>query len=196
MKKVTSLRPAGSGHVTVELDGVPWRHLPVEAAVRVGLAPGVALDRARARALGRELRRLRSLGTAIGALRVRDRSAAELTSRLDARGVAPADRARTLETLARAGLVDDEHFACTRARSLAARGNGNALIRHDLEQRGVPAAEIETAIEALEPESERAARVAERRGFSTRTTRYLVAHGFAEDVIEGAVAWDDAEGVG
>ncbi|MGI9112181.1 MAG: regulatory protein RecX [Gaiellaceae bacterium] len=196
MKTVTSLRRAGSGRVTVELDGVPWRRLPVEAAVRVGLAPGLALDRARARALGRELRRLRSLGAAVDALRVRDRSSAELTARLDSRGVAPVDRIRTLEALARAGLFDDRRFAFARALSLAARGNGNALIRHDLEQRGVPAAEIETAIGTLEPESQRAARVVERRGTSTRTTRYLAAHGFAEDVIEGAVAWEDAEGIG
>ncbi|MBA2332386.1 MAG: RecX family transcriptional regulator [Actinobacteria bacterium] len=196
MKTVTSLLPAGSGRVMIELDGVSWRRVPVEAAATAGLAVGVELDRIRARALGRELRRLHSFCAAVDALSVRDRSAAELKARLEARGVALIERGRTLETLARAGLVDDERFACSRAASLAARGSGDALIRHDLEQRRVAEPEIETAISSLEPESERAERVVERRGNSARTARYLAARGFAEDVVEGAVAWDGTEGVG
>ena len=195
-KVVTSLRPAGPGRVAVELDGAPWRRVPTEAAVRAGLAAGVPLDRTRARTLGRELRRLRAIGTAVGALRTRDRSAAELASRLEARGIAPVEREHALDTLVRAGLVDDERFARSRALTLAERGNGDALIRDDLERRNVPAATIDAAVAGLAPESERAARVVERRGASAKTARYLAARGFDEDSIGSAVAWEDDETVG
>ena len=50
----------------------------------------------------------------------------------------------------------------TRAEQLAERGSGDALIRDDLERRGVAAELVERALDALEPERERAARIAAR----------------------------------
>ena len=73
---------------------------------------------------------------ALRALRYRDRTTAELSARLAKRGVGEAEREQALETLERIGYVDDERFARTRAEQLAARGSGDALIRHDLEGRG------------------------------------------------------------
>jgi SOS response regulatory protein OraA/RecX len=122
--------------------------------------------------------------------------ALELVHRLEARGVATAERKLTLETLSSAGLVDDVRFAETRARVLAERGSGDALIRAELEQRGISAAAIAAALESLPPEAERAAAVVARRGSSPGTARFLAARGFDEDAIEGAVAWQDDEGVG
>ena len=101
------------------------------------------------------------LDLAIRALRFRDRSAAELEARLEQRGVGEAERAQALETLERIGYVDDERFARTRAEQLAERGSGDALIRDDLERRGLAAEVVELAIAALEPERERAARIAD-----------------------------------
>ena len=92
------------------------------------------------------------------ALRFRDRTAAELDARLEQRGVGEAEREQALETLERIGYVDDERFARTRAEQLAERGSGDALIRDDLERRGIAVELVEAAIEALEPERERAAR--------------------------------------
>ena len=196
MKTVTALRADRPGRVAVELDGARWRTLPLEAVVKARLAQGVVLDRERARALARERRRLLALETALGVLRRRDRSAAELAARLEARGVAPAERERALETLGRAGLVDDERVARGRATLLAERGNGDALIRHDLEQRGLPAEAVEAALSALAPELERAAAVVARRGASVRTARLLAARGFAEEVVAGVVAWEAGEALG
>ena len=79
------------------------------------------------------------LDLAIRALRFRDRSAAELEERLEQRGVGEAERAQALETLERIGYVDDERFARMRAEQLAERGSGDALIRDDLERRGLAA---------------------------------------------------------
>ena len=129
--------------------------------------------------------------TALRALRFRDRSAAELDARLAQHGVGAAEREQALETLERIGYVDDGRFALLRAEQLAGRGSGDALIRHDLEQRGVAGAQIEAALEALEPERERAARIAARRGPGPKTARYLASRGFGEEAVEDVVAVND-----
>ena len=125
---------------------------------------------------------------AIRALRFRDRTAAELEARLEQRGVGKAEREQALETLERIGYVDDERFARMRAEQLAERGSGDALIRDDLERRGVAADVVELALGALESERERAVRIAARRGHSVKTARYLASRGFGEEALDGLVA--------
>jgi SOS response regulatory protein OraA/RecX len=107
---------------------------------------------------------------ALRALRAADRSRAELDARLERRGIDAAERQRTLDELERLGYVNDERTAALRAERLAERGYGDAYIRADLEQRGLPA---EEALAGIEREAERAARFAEkgqswlsRRGFA------------------------------
>jgi regulatory protein len=129
-----------------------------------------------------------AVGTALRALRSRDRTTAELDARLRERGVAEHDRHDALESLARAGYVDDERFAHGRAAALAARGSGDALIRDDLERRGLAAELVEAALAGLEPELLRAEAVVSRRGSGPKTGRYLAARGFAGDVVAAAVA--------
>ena len=124
-------------------------------------------------------------------MRSSDRSAAELEARLQQRGVGEAERAQALETLERIGYVDDERFARQRAERLAERGSGDALIRHDLERRGLAADVVELALAELEPERDRAARIVERRGRSLKTARYLASHGFGEEALDGVVAADE-----
>lgn len=126
--------------------------------------------------------------TALRALRSRDRTTAELDARLRERGVAEHDRHDALEALSRAGYVDDERFAHGRAAALAARGSGDALIRDDLERRGLAAELVEAALAGLEPERLRAEAVVSRRGIGPKTGRYLAARGFAGDVVAAAVA--------
>jgi len=122
------------------------------------------------------------------ALRSRDLSTAELDARLDRAKVPPAARAETIERLTAAGAVDDERFALARARSLADRGAGNSLVRHDLEQRGLAPETVAAAIAALDPEHVRAARICAGRGNGPKTARYLARKGFSEDAIESAYA--------
>jgi SOS response regulatory protein OraA/RecX len=183
---VTSLRAERHGRVAVELDGVPWRVLPAEAVLRAGLVPGLDLDRERLRLIGRELRRGRALGAAARALRRRDLSIRALDARLERAGVAPQGRRETLETLARAGLVDDERFAVRRAEVLADRGHGDASIRWELEREGLSDELIEHALAGLEPELERARRIVTRRGAVAATARLLARRGFGEDAIADA----------
>ena len=128
---------------------------------------------------------------ALRALRHRDRSTAELDARLAQRGVAPAEREQALETLERIGYVDDERFARRRAEQLADRGSGDALIRHDLEERGITSEHVEAALSSLQPEQERVARIVDRRGPGDKTARYLASRGFGADALEVAVARED-----
>ena len=131
------------------------------------------------------------LDLAVRALGFRDRSTAELDARLARRGVGETERKQTLETLQRVGYVDDERFARTRAEQLAARGSGDALIRHDLQTRGLAAEVVEAALAELEPERERVARIVARRGRSLKTARFLASRGFGEDAHEGVVAREE-----
>ena len=131
------------------------------------------------------------LDLAIRVLRFRDRTAAELEARLEQRGVGQAERVQALETLDRIGYVDDERFARTRAEQLAERGSGDALIRDDLERRGLAAEVIDLAVGALEPERERATRIVDQRGRSVKTARYLASKGFGEEALEGLVAMEE-----
>ena len=187
-KTVTRIRKTSSGRVSIELDGTPWRTVPTEAAVTAGLAPGVELDRQRVVALRREIRRLESLDTALRALRSRNRSRAEIDVRLEGRGVRPRERAATLETLVRTGLVDDERFAVERGAALAARGAGDALVEADLERLGLDRDVIRNALARLDPEVDRAAALVRRRGAGPTTAAYLSRKGFSVDTVESVIA--------
>jgi len=126
--------------------------------------------------------------TALRALRVRDLSIHELEQRLRARGFSESERDQAIEALVRTGLLDDSRFAEARAISLAGRGAGDALIRHTLRAAGVASELIDGALEAVEPERERARLIVERRGQGVRTARYLSGKGFSEEVVAGVVA--------
>jgi SOS response regulatory protein OraA/RecX len=187
---VTRLRATRSGRVAVEVDGKRWRTFPEEVVMRAGLAGGLELERTALRTLRRELRRHRALTVATRALRARPVSERRLDERLRRAGFVARERAETLAILRRAGFLDDQRFARARAELLAGRGGGDALIRHDLLEQGFDAETCEHALQGLEPEARRAARVAASRGRSAAAARYLARRGFGEDAIDAAVGTD------
>lgn len=189
MRIVTALRELPRGRVEVRLDGAPWRVVPADAVVCAGLGVGRPLDRETARALGRELRRSAALARATRALVHSDRSRSTLEQRLAAAGIGAAPVRAAIETLERAGLVDDARFAARRAAALADRGRGDAAIRHDLERQGIPDELVAEALAGLEPERERASRLVERRGRGAATARWLAGRGFGEETIEEVAGW-------
>jgi regulatory protein len=172
--------------VEVALDGESWRTLPAEVVLRAGLDVGVELDRERARRVRRELRRHEAMARAVGVVRRRDVSRAELDERLERAHVDPSTRAEVVTRLNDVGVVDDARFANQRAQALAERNAGDELIRHDLSGRGIAAESIEAAVSLLDPEPVRAARVVDRRGPGSKTARYLAGKGFSQDAIESA----------
>ena len=194
MPEVTALRPQPGGRILVELDGAPWRSLPAEACVRAGLSTGGELDRRAVRLLRRELRRAEALDAATRALARRECSRHEVALRLERRGVAPATREEVLDTLARAGYLDEERFARSAAQSLCRRHAGDAEIRARLERSGVEGEVIARAIAELPPESERARAIATAKGGGTRALSYLARRGFGDEAVEcaaGAVLADE-----
>jgi regulatory protein len=183
-KTVTSLRERKRDKVEVELDGEPWRVLPATAVVRAQLRVGRPLDRESARLLARELRRAQALARATRALSTRDRSRGELEARLDEAGVSGTAREDALSSLEALGLVDDVRVAESRARDMARRGYGDAAIRSDLRLRRIDAETISAAIEALEPESDRAVRIVEGKERTPALLRRLASRGFSRDSLE------------
>ena len=183
MPTVTALRAHKAGRVAVELDGRPWRVVPLEAALTAGLDVGQELDRQRARLLRRELVRLRTIGDASSALRRRDLSATKLAERLERLGGPPRERRQVVELLERVGVVDDVRVAVARATSLAERGYGDAVIDADLESKGIAAAIRAETIRALPPELERLGPIVERRGNGLRTARFAARRGFGEEAV-------------
>jgi SOS response regulatory protein OraA/RecX len=184
MPVITALRERPHGRVEVELDGESWRLVPMDAVVRTGLAVGRALDRETARALGRELRRSEALGVALRALRHRDYSRSRIEARLAARGTGAATLEGALETLERAGLVDDARVGSARAQELAGRGFGDAAIRFALEGEGLAVEVVDDALATLESEPERARALLEARGRIPKTVRWLAAKGFDAATLE------------
>jgi SOS response regulatory protein OraA/RecX len=194
--RVTGLRETGRGGVVVETDGRPWRELPADVIVRAEIRVDRELDRARLRTVARELRRHRALTEATRRLRRRDLSSRRLDTELARRGVRAPERAEAIGVLGRAGLLDDERLGHSRATALARRALGDAAILWNLEREGIDRAVALRAVEALEPERERAERLVQARGRSPRTARFLAAKGFAEDVVEAVAGADDAGALG
>ena len=187
MRTVTALVEEPRGRARIELDGVPWRTVPVTAAVAAGLRVGIWLDRERARDLARALRRAKAFDTAGRALARRDRSRADLAARLDRRGIAPGATAETVDAFERLGFVDDTRLARSRARLLADRGYGNDAIRFDLERQGIPEHVAAEAITALDPEEMRACTVVAAAPDGLKAVRRLSARGFSDDVVAAAL---------
>jgi SOS response regulatory protein OraA/RecX len=133
---------------------------------------------------------------ALRALRQRDLSVHELDERLRARGYGEVERDEAIDSLVRTGLVDDVRFAEGRARALAGRGAGDALIRHTLARAGVAGEIIADALLTLAPEADRARTVVERRGTGAKTARYLSGKGFSEEIVAGVVASGSGEELG
>ena len=106
-----------------------------------------------------------AVDVALRALRHRDLSVRELEERLRAKGFGELEREEALETLERTGLLDDARFAESRARSLAARGAGDALDpSRAVRARAWRPTSSRTRSRRSTPERERARAVVARRG--------------------------------
>ena len=129
-----------------------------------------------------------ALECALRALRHRDRTEREIDELLRSNGFSNEESADAIGRLVRTGVVSDERFAEARATSLAARGEGDALIRRRLVAAGVASDLVADSLASVEPELERARRIVVRRGASPKTARYLFGKGFSDEIVKVAVA--------
>jgi SOS response regulatory protein OraA/RecX len=184
--EITGLEELSASELLVELDGAPWRKVPLNAAARAGLSVGKRLEREDLRLLRHELRRAEALTKATRMLTRRPLPRALLEERLERKGVAPAALEEAVEALEQAQYVNDHSYALGRAESLAERGYGDAAVRDILEQEKIGSELIEEAIDSLDSELERAKTIARsipdrkkllgrlaRRGFDTETLEQI-----------------------
>ena len=194
---VTALRARGPGRVAVELDGAPWRVVPLEAVYGAGLVVGGTLDRPTARDARPRAAAARRAGRgAAGAAGARPHGCvARAAARRDEARPRPSGETRSRR---RNGPASSTTGAsrCERAEQLAARGSGDLLIGDDLERQGVPPELVQLAIAALEPEADRAGTIVEARGSSPKTARYLASRGFSEAALESIIANLAADTIG
>ncbi len=149
----------GSHRRTLVLDGEPWRDAPSDVVSEAHLNVGDEVD-------PRELReRLAGIepgcarDRAVRLLTYRDRSVAELRERLAEDGFLPETVSGVVDRLTDVGLVDDERFARSFARSLTQiRHLGRSRAARELAARGIdPELAGEALDEALSVEAEEAA---------------------------------------
>jgi SOS response regulatory protein OraA/RecX len=184
MPEITGLKEVSASQVLVELDGVPWRKVPLNAAARAGLRAGKRLEREDLRLLRREIRRAEALTGATRMLARRPLSRALLEERLKRKGVAPVDREEAADVLERAHYLNDRAYALDRARGLAGCGYGDAAVRHLLEQERLASELIREAVAALEPEVERARRIARSTPHRKKLLWRLTRRGFDPETVE------------
>jgi SOS response regulatory protein OraA/RecX len=167
--------------------------VPDDVVVRCGLAAGLPLERPLLRRIGRELRRSEALALAGRALTHSELSERRLEERLRRRRVSPAVASAAVAAFAEAGFVDDRRLARRRARALAERGWGDAVIEARLLHAGVYEPEARAALAELEPEPERAAALAATVGDRRKVWTLLARRGFAEETIAALVGTLDGE---
>jgi SOS response regulatory protein OraA/RecX len=154
----------------------------------------VELERPLLRRLRNELRDAQALAAAGRVLRRRDVSREALESRLARAGVSAGSRARAVATLADAGALNDQRLAEQRAAFLADRGWGDEAIRARLQSEGLGAEDVEAALAALDPETERVVRVVAGMRDRRKAWSLLARRGFDPDVVAEAVATLDEGG--
>jgi SOS response regulatory protein OraA/RecX len=128
-----------------------------------------------------------AVDVAVRALARRDRCEADLRRILERKDVDAPEIERALDLLRRTGAVDDARFATRSADALARRGLGDEAIALRLEREGVSRELAAEAVATLEPESDRAKGLVERRGRGAKAARWLVGRGFAFESVERAL---------
>jgi SOS response regulatory protein OraA/RecX len=121
------------------------------------------------------------------ALSRRDLSHAELVARLERAGIDPEDAELASSQLTQAGFQSDKRTAEERARVLAARLHGDLAIRVDLRKRGISEADVDAALDSIDPELARAEALTRKAGHPARLARALHRKGFTDDVVEAAL---------
>jgi regulatory protein len=153
--------------------------------------------------VGRARRESTPAQRALALLVRREHSRPELTRKLLARGIEPAEASAAVAKMTAAGWQDDIRFACSLARSRAAGGNGPLRIRAELASHGLDESVVAAAFAALaeagEDDWQARARELVRRRFGPdlgllpvqrKAADFLLRRGFDGDCVRRAVRLD------
>lgn len=190
---ITAVRLGGRARV-IEIDGVAWRTTSAATIRLASILEGdvTTLEELSAQVDEAERQALRDRALAV--LAYRERSVSELRSKLLEDGYPPDSVDAIITAFEHSGLVDDERFADSVARSAAgSRGLGRRRAEHDLATRGVSDEIAAAALDRhmpLDGEEARALVLARRlRKSNERVDRLaarLVRKGFAPFIAFGA----------
>jgi SOS response regulatory protein OraA/RecX len=180
----------GSRRRTLVLDGEPWRDAPSDVVSEAHLKPGDEFDAVELSGRLAEIEPLCARDRAVRLLTYRDRSTGELADRLAEDGYLPETVTAVIERLTSVGLLDDERFARSFARSLTlVRHLGRSRASRELAARGID------PLLAARPGATRdkvAARLA-RRGYSPRVALSAARDATSEiDSACEAGEWNDS----
>ena len=187
------------GRRSIFVDGefVIGVHEDVVAALN--LSVGQSLDRDRLVGLVEAETTRKAREAALRLINYRDRSKSEIRKRLIGSGFPDNIVEEVVDQLSRVGLLDDEKFCRDWVRSrTAAKPMGKARLAWELRSRGVEAACVEQALEAIseDAEYEMALSLAQRKigktsrdnpSLKTRLSPFLQRRGFSWDVIKAVV---------
>ena len=133
------------------------------------------------------------------ALARREHSAAELTHKLEYRGLDKQAAQQVVENLSESGWQSDSRYAEMLVRSRVAQGYGPLRIEAELEHAGVAAAEIAAVMDAAEADWNAMAGELQRRKFGKlpkapadwqKQYRYLAGRGFGPEQVRAALKGD------
>ena len=149
----------GSRRRTLVLDDEPWRDVPSEVVAEAHLKQGSEVDPGELGALLDQTEPRCARDRAIRLLTFRERSVSELADRLAEDGYLPETVTGVIARLTSAGLVDDERFARSFARSLTQiRHLGRSRAARELSSHGIdPQLAADALDEALSLEDEESA---------------------------------------
>lgn len=160
----------GSRRRELVVDGDPWRTTSLDVVRSLTLRTGTIapIDVLAARLDDAEPRAARE--RALLLLAYRERSSAELRTRLETDGYPAHIAADVVADLQHSRLVDDERFAAEMSRSLAkTRGLGRSRVLRELEWRGIThKAALAAVDDALSSEDEQASALALARALGAR----------------------------
>lgn len=166
-------------------------------------APGGG-DAASSSSVGQRRRRPEPSPTqrALGLLTRREHSWQELTRKLQQRGVASADAAAVIDTLASAGWQNDARFAESLVRNRANSGYGPAFIHAELKTHGLGSEAVAIAMESFDGDWVEIARELVRRRHpqaftgnrdaQRKAADCLLRRGFAMASVRAAISHDQA----
>lgn len=169
-----------------------------EVVLRLGLAPGQAIDAAGIGKIAELDAQLRARTGALGYLAASARTRAEVERYLRRRGFAPAAITACLDFLTQRGYIDDRALAEQHVAAATERGIGRERLRHELQQRGVDEATITAALQGLADDAVAAARTVLRARLQQlgalepaaayrRLSGYLLRRGFSWEEVEAAL---------
>ena len=192
MPEITRLRELSANEVLVELDGAPWRKIPLNAASRAGLSVGKRLEREDLRLLRHELRRAEALTKATRMLARRPLPRTLLEERLERKGVAPAALEEAVDVLEQAHYLNDHAYRSAEPRDWRNEATGTRPSATSSSRRSVASELIEEALDSLEPELERARAITRSIPDRKKLLGRLARRGFDPEIVERIAAPSDS----